>query len=58
MQKEGDHMTKYETMSASVLKHVSKREYIHKQWVERQNKFKNMVAQDCYGVQKRKENEI
>ena len=48
-------MTKYETMSASVLKHVSKREYIHKQWVERQNKFKNMVAQDCYGVQKRKE---
>ena len=48
-------MTKAESMTDSVLKHVSKREYIHKQWVERQAKFKNMVAQDCYGVQKRKE---
>lgn len=48
-------MTKAETMTESVLKHVSKRDYIRKQWLDRQKQFRRMTEQDCYGVQKRKE---
>ena len=51
-------MTKTEEMTESVLKHISKRDYHHRKWLERQKKFRSIVAQDCYGVQKKKESEI
>ena len=48
-------MTKTEEMTESVHKHVSKRDYNHRKWLERQTKFRSIVTQDCYGDQKKKE---
>lgn len=47
-------MNKYETMSESVIRHLNRRDYLHRKWVNGQENFKRIREQDCYGVQKRK----
>ena len=51
-----ENYTREQVMTDSVITHVAKKDYTHQKWLDRQKQQKRIVAQDCYGVQKRGEN--
>ena len=49
--------TREQVMTDSVITHIAKRKHSHEVWLDRQKQQKRIVAQNCYGVQKRGEKE-
>ena len=47
--------TREQVMTASVIKHIAHKKHAQAVKADRQKQQKRIVAQDCYGVQKRGE---
>lgn len=47
-------MTVSEIISKEAIRHIARRDYVHKKWLERQTDYREIKERDCYGYKSAK----